>query len=341
MNKPILPTLEDVAEAAAVSTATVSRCLNSPDRVSPTTRNKVLKIIREIGYSPNFGARALAAKRTNTYGAIVPTMNNALFAETLHAFQQELDKQGATLIVASSSFNEETEEDQIRMLVARGADGLLLIGAQRNKYIYHFLENRHTPYVITWCYDEDDQRPYVGFDNFQAMYDLTSQAIELGHSDFAVISAQTESNDRAKYRVDGIKAALSASGLDENKMTVVETSYSITDGANSFKKIWQLPNKPTIVMCGNDVLAVGAIMMAKKMGIDVPNDISITGFDNLEVSSVVEPALTTVDVPNNEMGRLAAQTLLKKVSDPKFHDIKLSTTIIKRDSLTVPRKTSN
>ncbi len=337
MNKPEIPTLDDVAKEARVSTATVSRCLNFPDRVSSKTRDKVLKVVKDLGYTPNFGAQALAAKRTNTFGAIVPTMNNAIFAAGLQAFQEELGRNGATLLLASSSYSAEVEEEQIRSLVARGADGLLLIGTQRNEKIYSFLEDRKIPYVISWSYQDDKTRSCVGFDNFQASYELTTKAINLGHKKFAVISAHANSNDRAYNRVKGIRKALKDNNIDEQNLPLIECGYSIENGSQSFKAHIESNNRPTIVMCGNDVLAAGAVKQAHQMGLKIPEDISITGFDNIELASVIEPALTTVHVRHKRMGMVAAQVLLKQVEDKSYREnIKLETRIIEGKSLAKP-----
>lgn len=336
--KPEIPTLDDVASEAGVSTATVSRCLNSPDRVSAKTREKVLDVVKKLGYTPNFGAQALAAKRTNTFGAIVPTMNNAIFAAGLQAFQEELGRNSATLLLASSSYNAQVEEEQIRSLVSRGADGLLLIGTKRSEQIYNFLDDRQIPYVIAWSYAENEKRSCVGFDNFQASYELTQKAIELGHKKFAVISAHTSSNDRADGRVKGIRNALQDNGIDAQKMALIECEYSIENGAKNFKTLMQAQEKPTIIMCGNDVLAAGAVKQAHDMGLKIPDDISITGFDNIELASVIEPALTTVHVRHKRMGMVAAQVLLKQVDDKSYREnIKLDTRLVEGKSLGEPK----
>lgn len=336
--KPEIPTLDDVASEAGVSTATVSRCLNSPDRVSAKTREKVLDVVKKLGYTPNFGAQALAAKRTNTFGAIVPTMNNAIFAAGLQAFQEELGRNSATLLLASSSYNAQVEEEQIRSLVSRGADGLLLIGTKRSEQIYNFLDDRQIPYVIAWSYAENEKRSCVGFDNFQASYELTQKAIELGHKKFAVISVHTSSNDRADGRVKGIRNALQDNGIDAQKMALIECEYSIENGAKNFKTLMQAQEKPTIIMCGNDVLAAGAVKQAHDMGLKIPDDISITGFDNIELASVIEPALTTVHVRHKRMGMVAAQVLLKQVDDKSYREnIKLDTRLVEGKSLGEPK----
>lgn len=337
MNKPEIPTLDDVAREAKVSTATVSRCLNFPGKVSTKTHDKVMKIVNELGYTPNFGAQALAAKRTNTFGAIVPTMNNAIFAAGLQAFQETLGEEGATLLLASYSYNSRIEEEQIRSLVSRGADGLLLIGIKRDEAIYRFLEDRQIPFVIAWSFQEHETRSCVGFENFDASYNLTQKAIELGHEKFAIISAYTKENDRAENRVKGIHHALSKKGIDPKNLMAIECEYSIQNGSESFESIMNSDHNPTIIMCGNDVLAAGAIKQAHKMGIRIPEDISITGFDDIELAKVIEPELTTVHVPHKTMGRLAAQLLLKKIEDRTHHQtIKLETRIIEGKSLAQP-----
>ncbi|MCX8954377.1 LacI family DNA-binding transcriptional regulator, partial [Ruegeria sp. NA] len=171
------PTLDDVAKAAGVSTATVSRCLNNPQQVVEATRKRVLSTVEELGYTPNFAARVMAAKRSFTIGAIIPTMENAIFARGLQAFQEEIHQRGYTLLVSSSAYEPEAEKDQIRTLVARGADGLLLIGHDRDADIYDYLDRRKVPALVAWSFLPDKPVPSVGFDNRKAMKALADQII--------------------------------------------------------------------------------------------------------------------------------------------------------------------
>jgi LacI family transcriptional regulator len=158
-----VPTLADVARRANVSTATVSRCLNSPDQVIERTRARVMEAVNDLGYAPNFSARSLAAKHTNTIGAVIPTMENAIFARGIQAFQEELGRHGYTLLVASSSYEEALEEEQIRTLAARGADGLLLIGYHRDPSLHDFLRSRSVPTLLAWAFDSTSDLPAIGF----------------------------------------------------------------------------------------------------------------------------------------------------------------------------------
>jgi LacI family transcriptional regulator len=329
-----VPTLEDVARLAGVSTATVSRCLNTPDRVVKSTRDRVMSAVDQLGYAPNFGARALAAKRTNTIGAIIPTMENAIFARGLQAFQEELGLHGMTLLVASSSYSEDVEREQIRTLCARGADALLLIGHHRSQGTLDFLEARSVPVLVAWVYDPDKPQPSIGFDNRAAMREMAELVIAKGHRRIGVISAPCDSNDRASERVQGIREAMAAHALPADAMALHETPYSIENGAAAFRQVMDSPDPPTAVMCGNDVLAVGALRAARQMGLSVPGDVSITGFDDIELAQLVDPPLTTVHVPHRDMGRMAARLLVQQLNgDGPMASTRLDTYLCDRETL--------
>lgn len=334
LNTYVAPTLEDVARQANVSTATVSRCLNSPNLVVERTRKRVLAAVHELGYSPNFGARALAAKRTNTIGAVIPTMENAIFARGIQAFQEELRVLGFTLLIASSSYREELEAEQIRNLAARGADGLLLIGHHRDPKLYSFLQRQSIPVLTAWVYDTGQATLSIGFDNKLAMKELATEVIRLGHRDIATISAETATNDRASERVEGIRAAMKDNGLAPETLRLIEVPYGIETGAAAFARIMESQDLPSVVMCGNDVLAVGALRQANQMGLRIPEDISITGFDDIDLATVVEPAITTVHVPHRAMGREAARLLVGMVAgNPPSGSVQLPTRLCLRGSL--------
>ena len=333
-----LPTLEDVASAAGVSTATVSRCLNEPGKVSEKTQQRVMQAVNELNYSPNFGARAIAANRTGIFGAIIPTMENAIFARGIEAFQRALVEKNATMLVASSAYDPELEAKLIRTMVSRGADGLLLIGTDRSQEIYDFLFERNIPTVIAWASSRNQAQSYVGFDNRAASEKLVEKAISMGHRSFAFISAPTRTNDRARDRVLGAQQAIINAGLVIASMPIIETDYSIQNGREAFNRIMNTGTLPSLVICGNDVLAVGAVQAAQAAGLDVPGDVSITGFDDIELATVISPALTTVHVPHRQMGQLAGEALCALVRDAaETVRVELETRIVERQSLAPPR----
>jgi LacI family transcriptional regulator len=261
-------------------------------------------------------------------------MENAIFARGIQAFQEELRTRGYTLLVASSSYRPEIEEEQIRTLVARGADGLLLIGHQRAESIYDFLEKQGVPALVAWAYRHDARVPAVGFDNEAAMRIIAELVIKKGHRRIGIISAPMQHNDRASARVEGIKAAAEAHGIPADSLQIVECPYGIETGAEALSELMGRPVRPTAVMCGNDVLAVGAVMRAREMGLSVPGDVSVTGFDDIDIARVAYPALTTMHVPHQEMGRKAAKLLLAMVLEhERPTSVLLETQIRTRDSL--------
>lgn len=335
-DRPI-PTLDDVARAAGVSTATVSRCLNLPERVAKPTLDRVMRSVEELGYTPNFGARVMAAKRTFTIGAVIPTMENAIFARGLQAFQEELRKRGYMLLVTSTAYDPDVEKEQIRALVAHGADGVLLIGYDRAPEIHAYLEQQNVPALVSWAFSEDQPQHAIGFDNRRSMRDLARHVLELGHTRIAVISGETRGNDRAQQRVEGIRDALREAGRNPDDLAIIETPYGVQNGEDAFDALMRSDLRPSVVLCGNDVLAVGAVRRAQDLGLRVPEDISVTGFDDIELARIVRPSLTTVHVPHQEMGRRAAQELLGMVAKTSPGvSVELETSLRMRETLGPP-----
>lgn len=293
--------------------------------------------VRHLGYAPNFGARSLASRKTRTIGAIIPTLDNAIFATGLQAFQQELAARGYTLLVASSNYDPEVESDQIQSLIARGADGLLFIGYDRDPEDYEFLKRRNVPYVVCWAHDLSRGQLSIGFDNRGAMRGMANEVLQAGHKKIAVISAHRKGNDRARDRVEGVLDAVRAAGIDTESVPIVETVYAFEAGADAFRDLMMRQPRPTAVICGNDVLAVGALTAAADLGIRVPQEVSVTGFDDIEIAHYVQPKLTTIHVPHRKMGRQAARMLADMLDgDSTKSSRELETRLVKGASLGPP-----
>jgi LacI family transcriptional regulator len=330
------PTVDDVAKLAGVSTATVSRCLNNPEKVLQDTRKKVQIAVDELGYTPNFGGRYLASNRSRTMGAIIPTMENAIFARGIQAFQEVLASSGITLLIATSGYDPQREFENIQALVSQGAEGLLLIGAARPKKTYEFLQRRNIPHVIAWNHRQDGEHLYVGFNNYVAMQALTQTVLKMGHRQIAMIAGPATNNDRIEDRISGARAAIAKNHDASLIIKSSPTSSSPILSGQAFEELMAQDIRPTVIMCSNDALAVGAIMRAKEMNISVPGEVSITGFDDIDVAEIVTPSLTTVHVPHRHMGEAAATLLLNiRAGKPDQKSIKLDTRIVLRDSLRV------
>ena len=295
------------------------------------------QVIDQLGYTPHFGGRALVSNRSNTVGAVIPTMNNSMFARGLQAFEETLSGAGVNLLVASSGYEPDREFAQIRTLVGRGTDALLLIGAARPQATYEFLKRRRIPYVITSTYRKHGNACYVGFDNRQSALEMTRQVIARGHRRFGIIAGITHNNDRAADRIEGMRAAFEEAGIPADEVPIEEARYSLAGGRRACAALLAREPRPTVLICGNDVLAVGAMLQARSLGLSLPADLSVTGFDDIELAEIIEPGLTTVHVPHRRMGDAAARALLSILDgDTACRGMELQTQLVIRDSLAPP-----
>ncbi len=321
-------TLDDVAREAAVSPATVSRCLNNPDSVRAEKRGRILAAVERLSYVPHAAARALASRRSRMLGAVFPSLDSALFGGALEAFQKEVAGSGYTVVVASSAYDPEGEHTHIRNLIASGIDGLMLIGARRSDAVYKLIADSGIPYVLTWISKAAGGHPCIGFDNAEAAGHLTRYLYDLGHRRFGVLSGLTDHNDRAAARLDGVRGFLNGRDIDLDPSFVFERRFVVDDGREAFRLMMSRADPPTALVCGSAPLAYGAIFEAQEMGIAVPEQISIAGFDDMWLAAQLTPPLTTVQTPRIEMGRDSARYLLARlagteIADPRPFETKL------------------
>lgn len=305
-----LPTIEDVARRAGVSTATVSRVVNQPGGVRPALRARVEAAVRQLGYVPHAGARTLKSRRTGTVGAIFPTIDNAIFAKAIDALQRRLAEADHQLLIATSGYDPAVEESQALHLLTRGVDALMLCGCAQRPALLARLKARGVPVVHVMSWPPPPGLVGVGFDNARAMGQVVRYLLDLGHLRIAMLAGVTRDNDRAAERVRGVREALAAASLSLPAERLVERRYGLAPAREGLQQLLEAASPPTAVVCGNDVLAFGALLEAQRLGLDVPRDLSIVGFDDLEMASHVQPALTTVHVPAETMWRRAADRAL-------------------------------
>lgn len=310
----IAPRLADVARAAGVSVATASRALTNADLVREATRLRVHEAAAMLGYVPHGMARALATRRTRTIGAVFPPVDNPIFASATHALAQELAAAGYTMLLASHDFDVAAELAATRALVERGADGMVLVGLDRLPETYAILRRAGIPYEVTWSIDSGGQHSCVGLSHRAASIRVTQHLLDLGHRQLAVIAGDTRGNDRARERVAGVRDALAARGLKLPAKRVVEASFSVAQGRAALATLLERAPGFTAVVGGNDPIAIGALLECRARGIDVPGEISLTGFDDIELAGELAPGLTTVRVPSAEIGREAGRRLLARLA---------------------------
>jgi LacI family transcriptional regulator len=299
---------------AGVSTATVSRALNKPDTVSEAVKKKIERIIKRIGYIPNAGARSLMLKRTGSIGVIVPTLDNAIFAQGLEEFQRQLSQSGYQMLVASTNYDPEIENQQMRNLLLQGVEGIAMFGSSQKLELIRLLRTRKLPYIHIGTLDTPLNGYAAGFDNKKAIQLGVEYLVQVGHRNFGMIAGKTENNDRARDRVDGVVELLKRNRIFLKKESIIEVPYQIQDARIALKKLLQINPKISAVVCGNDVLAIGALLEAQSQGIKIPYQCSILGFDNLELSRHIQPSLSTIHIDAIGMWSKAAHHLMSQIN---------------------------
>lgn len=310
------PNIVDVARLAGVSTATVSRAVSRPDQLRADTLELVHEAIRKLGYVAHGSARALAARRTETIGAIFPSLGE-IFASTTFALQKVLAESGYMLLVACNEYDPTKDAKQVRKLIEREVDGLVLVGTIVNPDTIALLNDMGVPYVFTWAFDETGRLPVVGFDQRRATAQVTQHLLNLGHREFGVICTPVRDNLNAQRRLAGVVDTLEAHGISLPSLRIVERPFSYEKGGEGFRAVMEAQPRPTAVICLNDVLAFGAMAECRSMGLSIPDDVSITGCEDLEIARMAVPPLTTVRYPTWEMGHYAGTFLLETLKGEK------------------------
>lgn len=325
--------LRDVARVAGVSTATVSRAMNNPETVSEELRARIASVVDHLGWVPHGAARALATRRTGTIGAVFPSFTHGDFARAIQALQHELSQAGYTLLLACSEYNPKQEYEQVRKLIERGVDAIALVGEAHDVNVSTLIEKNNIPSVNTFVYNATTHGTCVGPDNRKALYRLTNYLIDLGHRNFGVVAQTAENNDRAQARLDGIRDALAEKSIAIQPRHFAQGRWGINEGRQLFRRILESKPWPTAVICGNAYLSVGAVLESQAMGIKVPAEMSIVGYDDIEMMSELPVPITTVRVLSDEVGRRAARLLIAKLENKTIdQDLECDAEIVVRKS---------
>jgi len=328
------PTLQDVAKLAGVSLGSASRALSVPDQVKPRTLAQVKRAVEQLGYLGNGAARALASRRTYTIGAVYPTMYNQAFVESLHTLQQTLWEFNYQLVLAIHEYNPEREYEVLRAIVERGVDGVVLVATSHAENVFDLVRLRRLPLVVTWQADDPRYGECVGFDNRKAIHDITVEVLARGHRDIAVICGYREQNERARQRFQGTVDAMREAGLEMRPDWVVESPFSIEGGRGAVRQLCTQARRPTAIICHTDLQAIGALHECGVLGIRVPEEISITGMDDIELAALTQPALTTLKVPTKKIGVLAARLIVSMIESKPFNEnVALECPVVIRESL--------
>ena len=304
----------DVARAAKVSASTVSRCFNHPELVNPATRKKIDRAVARLGYIRNRAAQAMHGKRSGTIGLIVPTINHAIFAEVVQSFSDSVEGAGFTILMTSHGYDLDREYEVLRKLLEHRVDGIALIGLEHSEETFQLIEQQKVPCVAIWNHDAGSRVSCVGAENFAAGRMAAEHIVGLEHRRIGMIFPQTEGNDRAQGRLDGAWAVLNAAGIAVPEQWQMTSPYSIAQAKDAVAALLSAGDAPTALICGNDVIAQGAVFAALKLGVRVPEDLSVVGIGNFKGSLEMEPALTTVHIPAQDIGRIAGEQIVDAVA---------------------------
>lgn len=332
-------TMAEVAALAGVTKMTVSRVLRHPEKVNPDTRKRVSAAMAELGYVANRLAGSLNAGTSGLVAAIVPTLRHSLFADTLEGISDVVSEAGLGLFVSSSAYRSDVEESQIRSILERRPDALVLTGLTHTKAARDLLRGFGIPVVETWETGDDPVDMVVGYSNREAAHAMTAELIRSGYRRIAFVNGPAENNERARHRAEGYLAAMKEAGLSAPPIHVVHDEAAIRPetGAKAIRVLRQQSDIDAVFFT-SDVFAVGAILACRELGIDVPSQLGIAGFHDLEVGRVVSPTLTTVQVPAMEMGRKAGHMILARLSGKRLTTQRqdLGFSIISRESTRRP-----
>ena len=325
--------VHDVAREAGVSVASVSRVVNMPDKVGAAVRARVEAAIKKLDYVPDGTARAMITRRTRIVGALIPTIAYSVYSGFIEALQARLRRDGYTLLLGLTGYERATEVAELRQMLIAGAEAIMLAGEQHDPEVYRLLEARKIPYVLNSVYHPDSAHPCVGYDNRGAARHTANHLLDLGHRHIAVITGNRAVIDRFAERVEGVRDALADRGLALPEPWVVERGVTVAKARDGFRQVMAGKERPSAIICGNDVMAFGALLEAQAMGIKVPGELSITGFDDVEWSAQLAPSLTTVHIPLDQMGARAADYLLGRLSgEPVSHATKIEVNLVLRQS---------
>jgi LacI family transcriptional regulator len=327
-------TIREIAELAGVSIATVSRVVNGRDDVSEETREVVQRIVREHGYSANRSARGLSAGRTGFVGVIVPMVNPPYFSSILSGAAEALDELDMRIVLCPTQHEHDREVTLLERLMHGTTDGAILILPEETNDELDVLVNHGYRFVVVDPLMRLDERiSGVSSANTSGADQAMRHLLELGHRRIAAITGP-RSGFATEERRRGYHAALAAYGIMPDPAIEIEGNFRIDGGIAAGEQLLGLADRPTAVFAFNDNLAIGLLQAARARGLRVPEDISIVGFDDVELAEVVTPGLTTVRQPLAEMGRMAVSLLTRALDNQRFEalHVELATRLIVRGS---------
>ena len=333
-----LPNIRDVAAQAGVSISTVSRVLNDSGPASAKAREAVARAVDETGFRPNSIGRTLKTAKSRTIGILVPSLKNPIFADAVEGIERTAEEAGYSILLASSRYDPDKELQAIELFLANRVEGLIVtVTDERSSAALDLLRREGVPFVLVFNPVLRPGPSAITIDNRAAARCLVERLIELGHRRVAMIVGRLHASDRSGLRRAGYEDALSDRGIAPGP--IVEVSFDASDLSEHCARLCAEKQPPTALFCSTDMLAIAAIRSLNAMGLRVPADMSVAGFDGIAVGERLAPSLATIVQPAEEMGAQALRHLLDRVgNDTPALQLALPYRLRDGESISVPRR---
>ena len=309
--------IKDVARIAGVSTATVSRTLSNPDIVSEETRRSVLAAVKATRYSANVAARNLRRQQAGGVLALAPNLANPFFSEILAGMSEALAERRLNLIVADTQFGGSSQRQLVEYADRSRADGLLILDSRLDPAMF---AGAQCPPIVQVCEEIAGlQSPRVVADNAGGAAAAVTHLVELGHTRIARLAGPPD-NSLTRWRDAGFRGGLEAADLSPRDAWHLTGDFSMESGRTAAARLLALPERPSAIVCDNDEMACGLMSALIRSGIDIPGDIAVAGFDDIELSRHLTPTLTTIHQPRRRIGREAVRQLLLAIDGAEVEE---------------------
>lgn len=343
-----MATMKDVAELAGVSTATVSHVVNGTKRLSPETTERVLLAIEQVKYNPNTAAKSLRSGQSNAIGVLVEDIRGLPVPEIVSGIEEVLTRIGYRMLLydlhlLEKLFNQYDQistyrtrvNNAIALLLSSNADGIIFVGIH-DRRIKDLFDPIDKPLVIAYSLGVS-QDTYVSYSNFDSADQLTKLLINQGHKRIAIIAGHPDSYPTAR-RMDGFMHAMHEAGLEVPPSYIAQGDWEYESGFEQTKKLLALSQRPTAIFAMNDLMAAGCFHALNAAGLRIPEDMSVIGFDNREISRFLQPPLTTMELPTRQMGLQSAIRLIDMIRNPSMppRPSIIPCKIIERESVSIP-----
>lgn len=312
-----MPTVKDVAQLANVSTATVSRTLSNPDKVQKSTRIRVQTAAKRLGYAPNAMARSLRRRESKTVLVILPDIANPFFSDIIHGIEDVAQGADYKVLLSDADHSVDRALYFMELYDSKQVDGILLLTADVPRDVFEMHHRVDSvPLVMACEYFTNSTLPVVDIDNLGSAKHAVDYLLSLGHTRIAVITGPLR-NPICADRLRGYQQSLRAADIVPDPALIVEGEFDFQSGFNSAHQLLSGDHRPTAIFCQNDEMAIGALNAAKELAIEVPIELSVIGFDNIQFSEYCEPPLTTVHQPRQLIGEKAMKSLLDRLQNKK------------------------